>query len=271
MERLSPRERVLAAIGHEQPDRTPRDFWAEPPALERLLAHLRQDDPEEMLRQLGIDLRHLNAQEPAEKPLPGGLYQNFWGERYLLPAHALGAAPQRRGRGAGRRRQPGGVGGVQLSNARLPGLLAASGAVPPPRRLCAAVRLRRRVAAAGPAPRLGRLVPGHDRAARLGPFSLPQVHRLLSPGLHAGRRGEPRPDRHLSLAQRPGQPARAVDLARHVPHLRRPLRGRNGRVDPQPGRKGDVSHLRGGAFARRRADRGWASTSSIPSSRSRPR
>jgi len=90
MERMSPRERVLTALGHEQPDRTPRDFWAEPPALARLLAHLRQDDPEELLRQLGIDLRHLNAQEPAERRMPDGLYQNFWGERYCYQSTPWG-------------------------------------------------------------------------------------------------------------------------------------------------------------------------------------
>ena len=41
---LSPRERVLMAVRGERPDRTPRDFWAETPALARVLerwvAHL---------------------------------------------------------------------------------------------------------------------------------------------------------------------------------------------------------------------------------------
>jgi hypothetical protein len=37
---MTPRERVLTALDHRRSDRTPRDFWAEPPAWRRLLAHL---------------------------------------------------------------------------------------------------------------------------------------------------------------------------------------------------------------------------------------
>ncbi|MFI5378549.1 MAG: uroporphyrinogen decarboxylase family protein [Tepidisphaerales bacterium] len=79
----SPRERVLAAIAHEPPDRTPRDFWAEPPTMNRLFAHVGHRDEEKLLRDLGIDLRHLNATEPAEVHVADGIYQNFWGERYV--------------------------------------------------------------------------------------------------------------------------------------------------------------------------------------------
>jgi uroporphyrinogen decarboxylase len=39
---------------------------------------------------LGIDLRHLNAQEPAERRMPDGLYQNFWGERYCYQSTPWG-------------------------------------------------------------------------------------------------------------------------------------------------------------------------------------
>ena len=38
------RERVLTALRHEQPDRTPRDFWAEPPTWKRLFAHVGHED-----------------------------------------------------------------------------------------------------------------------------------------------------------------------------------------------------------------------------------
>src|SRR5512144_2034130 len=80
---MLPRERVLAAIAGERPDRTPRDFWAEKPALERLYAHLGHRDEERLLRDLGIDLRHLNAREPGEVEVSPGLFQNHWGERYI--------------------------------------------------------------------------------------------------------------------------------------------------------------------------------------------
>ncbi len=80
---LSPRERVLATLNHEQPDRTPRDFWAEPPTWNRLLAHLGHNDRDRVLDDLGIDVRHLEIAGPPERSLDAGLYENFWGERYV--------------------------------------------------------------------------------------------------------------------------------------------------------------------------------------------
>lgn len=80
---MTPRERVLAAIEHRQPDRTPRDFWAEPPTWNRLLAHLGHDDKDRVLDSLGVDVRHLDLAAPAERELGGGVFQNFWGERYV--------------------------------------------------------------------------------------------------------------------------------------------------------------------------------------------
>ncbi len=80
---MLPRERVLAALSHQKPDRTPADFWAEPPAWKRLLDYTGHDAPEKLLRQLQVDLRHLEVPGPPEISLPGGICQNFWGERYL--------------------------------------------------------------------------------------------------------------------------------------------------------------------------------------------
>ena len=80
---MSSKERVLAAIARENPDRTPRDFWAEPPTLNRLFAYLGHSDEERLLRELGVDIRHLNALQPPEREISSGVYQNFWGERYV--------------------------------------------------------------------------------------------------------------------------------------------------------------------------------------------
>jgi uroporphyrinogen decarboxylase len=80
---MTSRERVLTALRHELPDRVPRDFWAEEPAWNRLLAHVGYGDRERLLRQLQIDLRHLDAPGPAERAMGQGIFQNFWGERYL--------------------------------------------------------------------------------------------------------------------------------------------------------------------------------------------
>ncbi len=80
---MTSRERVLAALSHRAPDRVPRDFWAEPPAWNRLLAHTGHPDRESLLEALAVDVRHLEAAAPPERPLGGGLFQNFWGERFI--------------------------------------------------------------------------------------------------------------------------------------------------------------------------------------------
>ncbi len=83
MHNMTPRGRVLAALNHCSPDRTPRDFWAEEPTWKRLLAYLGHNDRDRALDQLGIDVRHLEAPSPPELALGEGKYQNFWGERYV--------------------------------------------------------------------------------------------------------------------------------------------------------------------------------------------
>lgn len=80
---MTPRERMLTALSHRPPDRTPRDFWAEEPAWRRLFAHLGHNDKDRILDDLGIDIRHLELAAPPEQAVAEGLYQNFWGERYL--------------------------------------------------------------------------------------------------------------------------------------------------------------------------------------------
>ena len=80
---MTSRERVLTALTHQQPDRTPRDFWAEPPARDRLFQHLGHTDHDRLLEELGIDIAHLEAPPTPERPLGDGSYQNFWGERFI--------------------------------------------------------------------------------------------------------------------------------------------------------------------------------------------
>ncbi len=81
---MSPRERVLAAIAREEPDRTPRDFWAEPAAMNRLYAHVGHSDEERLLTDLGVDIRRLNAVEPPPTDQGSGVLQNMWGERFVM-------------------------------------------------------------------------------------------------------------------------------------------------------------------------------------------
>ena len=80
---MTPRERVLLAVARQQPDRTPRDFWAEPPTWNRLLSYMGHDSRERVLEELGIDVRHLDAIPPAEQEVRAGVFRNMWGEQYI--------------------------------------------------------------------------------------------------------------------------------------------------------------------------------------------
>lgn len=80
---MNSKERVKAAIVRDQPDRTPRDFWAESPALNRLFEYVGYSDQERLLQELSVDIRHLDAKGPPDREIEPGVYQNFWGERYI--------------------------------------------------------------------------------------------------------------------------------------------------------------------------------------------
>ena len=86
----TPRDRVLTALGHERPDRTPRDFWAEPPTWKRLLAYVGHGDEDRLLDSLGVDVRHLRTPTPPEHEVGGGVFQNIWGERFVYAPTAWG-------------------------------------------------------------------------------------------------------------------------------------------------------------------------------------
>ena len=80
---MTPRERVLTALDFCSPDRTPCDFWAEESTWMRLLAHVGHEDKHRLLDELNVDLRHLEMPDPPERMISDGVYQNFWGERYV--------------------------------------------------------------------------------------------------------------------------------------------------------------------------------------------
>jgi uroporphyrinogen decarboxylase len=88
--KMTPRQRVLAALNHCQPDRTPCDFWAEEPTWNRLLAHVGHDDRGRVLDDLGVDVRHLTVPGPREQVVRTGVYQNMWGERFVYKGTSWG-------------------------------------------------------------------------------------------------------------------------------------------------------------------------------------
>ena len=80
---MTSRERVLSALCHAQPDRVPQDFWAEVPTWNRLLAHTGFNHKRELLDKLGVDVRHLETPTIPEREIANGVFQNFWGERFV--------------------------------------------------------------------------------------------------------------------------------------------------------------------------------------------
>lgn len=80
---MTPRQRVLTAVNRQAPDRVPCDFWAEEATWNRLFAHVGHHDKNRLLDELGVDVRHLEIPGVPEQAVGGGVYQNFWGERYV--------------------------------------------------------------------------------------------------------------------------------------------------------------------------------------------
>ena len=52
---MTPRERILAALAHQVPDRTPTDGWFHPEVMAKLKAHFGTDDRDTVMRHLGIE------------------------------------------------------------------------------------------------------------------------------------------------------------------------------------------------------------------------
>ena len=60
---MTSRERVLKSVSHEQPDRTPVDFWCRSDVAARLMSRLDISDKEQLLQRLGIDIRAIPIEE----------------------------------------------------------------------------------------------------------------------------------------------------------------------------------------------------------------
>ena len=74
----------MTAIGHEQPDRVPVDYWAQPEVGERLRSRLGLSDHESLLEHLGVDLRYVTGPSYAGLTLRSfddGSEEDLWGVR----------------------------------------------------------------------------------------------------------------------------------------------------------------------------------------------
>ncbi len=86
---MDSRERVLAAVNHQRPDRVPVDLWAEPGVWERLRTDLRLATDDEVREALGVDIRYLYPVYPADT-YTNGIRQNMWGERWAKTSTVYG-------------------------------------------------------------------------------------------------------------------------------------------------------------------------------------
>jgi len=78
---LTSRERVLAAVDHQRPDRVPADIWAEPEVWIRLRKDLGVRSDDEVRDLLNVDVRYLSPIYPPDVE-KDGVRQNMWGERW---------------------------------------------------------------------------------------------------------------------------------------------------------------------------------------------
>jgi uroporphyrinogen decarboxylase len=113
---INSRQRVLTALSHQQPDRTPVDLLAVPEIWSQLLSHFKTENREEVLRALHVDCRRVSYDSyavPPEHITAGGtvdwtdhparttterVYRlrkderlmDIWGARRRLAAHPFG-------------------------------------------------------------------------------------------------------------------------------------------------------------------------------------
>ena len=78
---MTPRERVLTALSHRAPDRTPCDYIGTPEVDDKLKRHFRTDSMDVVLEKLGVDIRVVDAPYigPALRTWPDGRFENIWG------------------------------------------------------------------------------------------------------------------------------------------------------------------------------------------------
>jgi uroporphyrinogen decarboxylase len=94
-ERLTPRERVLRALNHTEPDRVPIDYCANAGIDRRLKTHfgLAPDDGEGLLQALGVDFRGIHAPYTGPRlhpEVPGRHVDPLWGTRTRWVEHGAG-------------------------------------------------------------------------------------------------------------------------------------------------------------------------------------
>lgn len=83
---MNHKERVFAAINHEQPDRVPIFYWGVPEFSEKMMTHFGFSDRDEMLDFLDVDFRWVEPafKEPELHQNRGNVKKDIWGVGYKL-------------------------------------------------------------------------------------------------------------------------------------------------------------------------------------------
>jgi len=97
---MTPRERVLAAMAHTQPDFTPCDYFATPEIREALMGYYQVSSDEEICDRLGTDIRCVNPPYtgPPAKTFDDGSVVDEWGVRRLQMPNEFGEYAEAIGR-----------------------------------------------------------------------------------------------------------------------------------------------------------------------------
>lgn len=82
MGNVTGRERVMAAVRREEPDRIPVDYWAVDEVTSRLLSHFALTEKETLLRELGVDTRYVMGPSYLGQQMKvhdDGIVEDHWG------------------------------------------------------------------------------------------------------------------------------------------------------------------------------------------------
>ena len=91
---MTSKERVMAALERSPTDRAPIQIYLTPEIQGKLMRHFGFTDPEQLLRQLGVDFRGVNpVYRGAPRPVPAGAdFADEWGTGYVMFDHGHGGA-----------------------------------------------------------------------------------------------------------------------------------------------------------------------------------
>jgi uroporphyrinogen decarboxylase len=78
---MTPKERVLTALSHNEPDQCPCDYIGTPEVDKKLKDYFSTEDMDEVLEKLGTDLRVVDAPYvgPQLRKWDDGRFENYWG------------------------------------------------------------------------------------------------------------------------------------------------------------------------------------------------